>query len=593
MELRNNYRRFAIIGGGPSGMFMFKRLIESGLENLDITIYEASESLGKGMPYSHTGANHEHITNVSDNEIPALVTSVEDWLHSAPTEVLKAFDITPAKFNEYKVLPRLFFGEYLSAQFELLIKLATKKKIKVQVHLNTPVEDVSDNMISEKVTVTAGESTTVFDAVIICTGHNWPLKNEGKIPGYFDSPYPPSKLARQVNFPVAIKGASLTAIDAVRTLARSNGSFYKNKDGMLCYKVHENSEGFKIVLHSKDGLLPAVRFHLEDSHLSNESMLTSDALKKHMQQNDGFVSLDYLFEWNFKEPIRKHDPAFYDEIKDMTLEAFVESMMDMRENIDAFNLLKAEYTEAEQSIKRRQSVYWKEMLAVLSFAMNYPAKHLSAEDMLRLKKVLMPLISIVIAFVPQSSCREIIALHDAGVLSLIAVDEKSDAKPHDEEGAVYHYDHNGEKSETHYRMFVDCVGQPHLSIKDFPFESLVKNGTLSPARIRFRSEEEGRNAMQNGNKQVEADAGGAYFLQVPGITIDDQFRAVDMYGAVNDRVYIMAVPYIGGYNPDYSGLDFGEAASEKIMTGIENAHRKANVDGQLSPDHLSTASGLK
>jgi hypothetical protein len=28
---------------------------------------------------------------------------------------------------------------------------------------------------------------------------------------------------------------------------------------------------------------------------------------------------------------------------------------------------------------------------------------------------------------------------------------------------------------------------------------------------------------------------------------------------------MMAVPYIGGFNPDYSGLDFCEAASKEII----------------------------
>jgi len=43
---------------------------------------------------------------------------------------------------------------------------------------------------------------------------------------------------------------------------------------------------------------------------------------------------------------------------------------------------------------------------------------------------------------------------------------------------------------------------------------------------------------------------------------------IDPYGAYNSRIYIMAIPYIGGYNPDYSGLDFCEAASEKIRNAI-------------------------
>ena len=33
-------------------------------------------------------------------------------------------------------------------------------------------------------------------------------------------------------------------------------------------------------------------------------------------------------------------------------------------------------------------------------------------------------------------------------------------------------------------------------------------------------------------------------------------------------LYIMAVPYIGGFNPDYSGLDFCENASKAIVEDL-------------------------
>ena len=67
--------------------------------------------------------------------------------------------------------------------------------------------------------------------------------------------------------------------------------------------------------------------------------------------------------------------------------------------------------------------------------MNYPAKYFSAEDMLRLKEVLMPLISLVIAFVPQVSAEELLALNAAGVLELIAVSSDSVVIPSDKGGA--------------------------------------------------------------------------------------------------------------------------------------------------------------
>ncbi|MEO6637071.1 MAG: FAD/NAD(P)-binding protein, partial [Ginsengibacter sp.] len=479
------------------------------------------------------------------------------------------YKISEENFNDYKVLPRLFFGKYLSGQFDLLLKQAKEKGIETKVHLNSNVIDIIDQSKDEKVLVITGHGSYQFDHVVICTGHNWPSANEDIVPNYFDSPYPPSKLALQINYPVAVRGSSLTAIDAIRTLSRHNGHFTKKENGIYSYTLNEESRGFKLVMHSREGMLPAIRFHLEDTHLGKETILSEEEVQKNMQENDGFLSLDYVFQKNFKESFREQDPEMYERIKDMTLEVFVDEMMALREKLDAFTLFKAEYAEAEKSIQRKKSVYWKEMLAVLSFAMNYPAKHFSAEDMLRLQQVLMPLISVVIAFVPQSSSRELIALHDAGLLDIVPVGHDSYVEPAKDGGAVIHFndEQNAEQS-VYYKMFVDCIGQPHLHFEQFPFKSLRDEKVITPALLKFRSYENGEAVFStNGNKTLKSVAGD-YYLKVPGIAINDHFQVVDTYGAHNPRIYIMAVPYIGGYNPDYSGLDFSEAASAKIASQL-------------------------
>lgn len=563
-------KRIAILGGGPSGLFMYKKLVDSKEQNLIIDIFERKKQLGTGMPYSSEGANDEHITNVSGNEIPELVTSVADWIQTVSKETLVRFRINPDKFNDYKVFPRLLFGQYLSAQFDLLQQEASKAGIETNIHLDSFVTDIIDDPAHEQVSVeVAGDQRFDYDHVIICTGHNWPKKHEGSIPGYFDSPYPPAKLSLNINHEVAIKGASLTAIDAIRTLARKNGTFSENHEGKLIYSVGKESPDFRLVMHSRNGMLPAIRFHLEDSHLLKDSVLSAEVVEQNRSENEGFLSLDFVFDQNFKELIREKDPEFYEEIKGMKLEDFVASMMELRERLEPFTLFKAEYIEAAKSIKRKESVYWKEMLAVLSFAMNYPAKHLSAEDMQRLQKVLMPLISIVIAFVPQSSVEEMLALHDAGILSIVAVGDDSHTEIQKDGGIIYHFtDEAQQKHSVYYKTFVDCVGQPHLSYEDLPYKSLLANKTVSPARLMFRNAKEGELAKINGNKSVEVDLNGKYSLRVPGITINDSFQAVNDYNALNERIYVMAVPYIGGYNPDYSGLDFCEAASESVMKSI-------------------------
>jgi uncharacterized NAD(P)/FAD-binding protein YdhS len=559
----------AILGGGPSGLFMFKRLVDANQSNLNITIFERKNRLGAGMPYSDEGANQEHITNVSGNEIPQLVTPLHDWVKTISKDTLLKYNIDAERFNEYKVLPRLLFGQYLEAQFSLLQKLAKEKGIIFTIHYNTEVNDIADIPEEGKVNVVTNNGDRfTFDHVIISTGHNWPKRQEGKVPNFFDSPYPPSKLCIDINHPVAIRGSSLTAVDALRTLARNNGSFKRDAEGNLSYEIAEGKSGFKIVLHTRHGMLPAVRFHLDDPHLRNDDLLSREDIKKHISENGGFLSLDFIFEQDFKLPIRTKDPAFYGKIKDMQLEDFVEKMLSAREKISAFQLLRAEYREAEKSIRRRESVYWKEMLGVLSFALNYPAKYLSAEDMERLHKSLLPLIAIVIAYIPQSSAEELMALHQAAVLDIVAVGADSSVEPHPESGAIYHYtDDEGHMKNIHYKTYIDCTGQPHLPIGDFPFKSLLEDRTITAARLKFRSADAGQKSMDAG-RPVIRDSNGDYYLQVSGIAINDNFQVVDAYGAANERIYLMAVPYIGGFNPDYSGLDFCEEASGKIVKRI-------------------------
>lgn len=566
MAGKKNKKRIAILGGGPSSLFVYKRLVESRT-GYEIDIFERKKELGSGMPYSAEGASAEHITNVSANEVPDIATGMEDWIKTLDEATLKQFHIDPDKFTKYHVVPRLLFGRYLSSQFELLQKKAQKLGIVTRIHLGCNVVDIADQPEREKVQIEIqGGEFAEFDAVVICTGHNWPIEHEGTVPGYYDSPYPPSKLKMKIDHPIAIRGASLTAIDAVRTLARQNGSFQQKDDGKLVYIPADENSKFRMVMHSRNGLLPAIRFHLEEPQLSSDSLLTHREIAENRAKNDGFLSLDFLFDENFKKGFRKKDAKFYKKISNMNIEAFVEAAMAVREGKDPFQLFREEYAEAEKSIREKESIYWKEMLAELSYTMNYPAKYLSAEDMLRLKKVLMPLISVVIAFVPQSSCEELLALNDAGKLTIVAVDADSKVVPKKEGGVVYKFKDEQNKSHAFsYKTFINCVGQPHLNYGDLPFKSLLTRKTVSQAMLRFKSAEEGQKQLKEGHDEVVQNMNGDYFLKVTGVTINDYFQVVNEYGIANERIFIMAVPYIGGYNPDYSGLDFSEEASKCIV----------------------------
>ncbi|KQK25460.1 hypothetical protein AR438_07560 [Chryseobacterium aquaticum] len=566
---KNNIGSLAIIGGGPAALLLLKNIIDQKLPLEKIHIFEKNNRLGCGMPYGSEGSCKEHIANVSSNELPEFDINFEEYTKKHPPQDFPDF-YKDGSFNTFQVLPRLVLGNYLEFSFKYYIKKAKELGIDIFYKLNCPVEDIKVDDAKKYNIITANEKT-ITDMIVLCTGHHWSKSFEDTLEGWYDSPYPPSKFSHATNFKVAIRGTSLTAVDAVKTLARVNGKFITNDKGNLTYKLNENSKNFAIDMFSTGGFLPALRFHSEDDAYSSNWSMSLDEIYEYKKNNSGFIHLDYVFEQNFKRPLQQRDPEFYDKIKNLSIEEFVSEMMSLRKELDSFTLFRSEYNEAEKSIARRSSISWKETLAAFSYSMNYPAKHFSAEDMLRLKKTLMPLITVIIASLPQSSYHELMALYDAGLINLTQVNKDSHVEPHIEKGGTYHYLSNeGNKIEQYYEMFIDAIGQRPLERKDMPFSGLSESEQISSAYIKFKDNEEALKLIKDNDPKVYKGFNENYYLNVSGLEINDHFQSLDSYGVIVQNLYIMAVPFIGGLNPDYSGLDFCDTAGARVAKSINN-----------------------
>lgn len=561
--------RIALIGGGPSALSIVKALIHAQPNKFTVDIFERNGSLGKGMPYSENGASCEHITNVSSDELAPFSETLEAWMSRQSKDMLADYGVDQSTLHAKQVIPRLLFGVYLEQQFTALLTEGEKQGLITRVHLNTNVLDIVPNKADQTSDITLTNRTLRgFDKVIICTGHEWPKQNEDKVAGYYDSPYPPSKLSNKYNHSVALKGSSLTAIDAVRSLSHANGRFH-HELGYLTYERAYDVPDFKIVMHSLHGLMPSLRFHLDSPLVSEKGMLSEQQIAEHRAQNDGFLSLDFIFLHNFKAILQVKDPEFYRKIQDKNLEAFVEWMLESRMAFEPFDLFKIEYLQAEQSIQNEDALHWKEVLALLSFTINHPAKYLSAEDMTRLRSGLLPLIGLIIANVPQSSAEQLMALHHCGILEVIPVDSEShiEIKGHNEFN--YHYsDSNKLAVAQKYSVIVDCTGQPHLPIDTFPFKSMFSIEPILPAKVRFKDKQQGAEQMVQRHKNINLGSDNEYYLSLPGFAINDHYQPILENGSPSHRYFIMAVPYISGFNPDYSGFDFCEQVANLIVNKL-------------------------
>jgi hypothetical protein len=565
--MENNYKTIALIGGGPAALFALKHILLQNVQPETIYIFEKNERLGAGMPYSRHGADHEHVANVSANELPELYEDFVTYIKKHYPSDFPEF-VENGTVNEYEVIPRLLLGNYLEAQFKNYIHLAKKSGIEIHIHTQTSVQDIVKKENDDYFTVVTESGSYEASATLICTGHFWPLTHEQKQPGWYDSPYPPSKFNYSTDYPVAVRGTSLTAIDAVKTLARRNGKFVR-EDKELKYELNDDSKNFSISLFSLRGFLPALRFHSEEDAYSENWIMSLEDIYEYKKSHGGFVDLDYVYDLHFMQPLKRKKPAFYEEIKDLSMEEFVNKMLKIRDELDSFELFKAEYAEAEKSIHRHQSIAWKETLSAFSYAVNYPAKHFSAEDMLRLRKSLLPLISVIIASLPQSSYREVIALYNAGLIRLVSVNEDSRIEPHEEQGAVYHYtDSKGQRISEHYKLYVDAIGQQPIQFNDVPFDGLKQNGLISSGYLKFKNPERAKVAYQEDSRNIIETDTDQYYLRVKGLNINDYFQALDYYGKTIPDLFIMAVPYIAGLNPDYSGLDFCDTAAKRIADAL-------------------------
>lgn len=135
--------------------------------------------------------------------------------------------------------------------------------------------------------VIEGGEQLEFDEVVICTGHKWPVKNEGVTAGYFDSPYPPSKLKLKMNHPVAIKGSSLTAIDAIRTLVRSNGTFDTGRNDKLTFTLAGLYLFFILLLFGNKHAGPGCAVLISNAEDTVKTMFAADPYA-------GYIFTDYL-----------------------------------------------------------------------------------------------------------------------------------------------------------------------------------------------------------------------------------------------------------------------------------------------------------
>ncbi len=534
----------AIIGGGATALYLLKAFVQRNEPNLQLSIFERGEAFGAGMPYSPEWNNTEHELNIASKELPELAIEPHDWLREQDAALKQTYGLKDSDINEDIVLPRILFGKYLESLFKHYLSEAKAKKLSVKLYPSENILNVAKENHSFKVVSTNAQYD--FDYVIVATGHSWPLADESH---YLASPYPLRKLKLISNQRIGILGSSLTAIDAIRTVAREHGEFLTTTSG-LKFRQNTNTPNFKITMHSRKGLLPNIRYHLEHPRIRKYEYISKEDIMRNIEQNNGFLSLDYVYKTSYLDTLKLKDPQTYQEIKDLSIEEFCAYYF-AREGVKDFSTYETKLALMKETEKLRTPLYWKEAMEDTIYTLNFHAKNLSAKDMLRLRNYIMPIYNHVVMFVPYRSVEELIALYRAGVLENMELGFNADLLNGEisYQGTVLRYD-----------LLINCIGQANMNIEDFPFKDLVRTKVVTQAKIpadNLALSDLPQGCMLKDN-----------YLYLPGLAIDDAFQAVNDE-AEESKLYLVSIPFIRGFNPDLSGLPLLNDVAKMVMGNIQ------------------------
>jgi len=559
----------AVIGCGPTALYFLKHVVDNPSRGLAITFFSASETLGAGMPYNAAWVGEDTLANIACEEIPDLEMAPDEWFRNQSDDWLHEHRLNQHLIGPGFIPSRHLLGQYFEKQFDTLLSSASNMGISIRCLRQVTVTDIVPAEAGMTIVFRQAEAENwlKFDYVVMATGHTWSADDISK-PRYLTSPWPIEKLEKTEGQKIGLIGTSLSAVDACLTLARKNGIFTRDFDGRLQYLLSDDAPNFRIVMHSRRGLLPPVRVHFEYPRFELYSYISKSDIQMHIKENGGNLSLDFLFERVLKVVMKEKSPELYALIAAMDFETFVEFIQERRKSKEPFTYLREEYEVSVASIREKTPIFWKEVLDDMSYTLNFHIRYLKPADVLRVHKQLMPLLTYLVAVLPQQSCEQILALSEANCLSVIRIGDDltiTDGVDEAEARIVFSDVQTGQRVSLAYDIVVDCRGQKSIDLDDFPFRTLVETGIVTAAKIPAET------PATNGISEDKIGIGG--------ISVDDLFHPISSAGTSTKSMFILAAPALHGMYPYHSGLPFCSEVAKFAANEI-----KREMDGR--PERL-------
>ena len=535
----------AFVGAGPTTLYAINALLSQGGRGAGITVFEAQATAGVGTPYRPGWNDPAMLANIASAEIPPLTETLLGWLQGRPTEELAEMGLDLATLNDRAFVPRVVLGRYFQSQFDALVERARTAGAAIDVRTGYRVVDAANRANGIELTFVANDGATarsVFDHVVLATGHQWPSRQEVR-PGYFASPWPATTLSEIPATQVGLRGSSLTAIDTAVAIAGAHGAFVRD-GAALSYRPNPGTDGLRITMMSRKGLLPEADYYFPLPHPPLK-ICTTQAIQALIARGAAGL-LDAVFDLIVRElQSVAPDYALAVGLPHATLEQFGEAYFAPRVGIDPFEWAAVNLAEARADHSARRTVAWRDALLRMHEVVGAVAPHLDTNDFQRFDAHLKPVFVDVYAAVPQESVERMLALHRAGRLDVLALGDRYRLDTHRPEGGVRLI--RGEHV-SHFPVFIEATGQRKLEAIQFPFLSLLEQGIVRDG---------------DGDAATEASR---------GIAIDDVFHPV-AEGLPPDRLFCLSLPFIMGRHP--------------FVQGITSSHEIGGIVGRRLAEVLS------
>lgn len=460
-------RRIALIGAGPTGLYTLATLIH-GDAPLCITLFEQGDQAGVGMPYDEHANHRAMLANIASIEIPPLTRSYLEWLRAQSSGFLADYGVDKTGLHERQFLPRVLLGHYFRGQCLALVRAGRHRGHRITVEERCRVVDLAADADGLRLWTDRHRAPLAFDRAVIATGHVWPSPASGNR-AYFPSPWTGLIDADLPAAEVGVLGTSLSGIDAALAVAVQHGHFEEQPDHpehSLRFRVNAGSEGLRITLMSRTGLLPEADFYCPIPHEPLQ-VATEARLDREIEAGAEGL-LDRAFDLMVQE-LRRQDPAWSARLglEEQNADTFAGAYFEERARRNPFHWARHNLEEVERNKRARHTVPWRYALLRLHEVMEPIAPHLTEADRQRFDAGLRKVFVDNYATVPPESIRRLLALRAAGVLDLRAL------------GQDYRMD-VGEDStrlctdqgEYRFAVVINARGQKPKDLTDLPLPTL-------------------------------------------------------------------------------------------------------------------------